>query len=183
MQLPMRSRISAVFGAAVAIAVVSGTSAPAMARDQAFFKSIVGTWKGPGRVVAGKYKGTRFVCDLTGDPLRKGETGITLGGHCRVGVFSQDMSAVISRTSDGYTGRFLDGAKGKGLDVISGDVNGDKVVVGINRKQLYGAMVANLLDRNTMNVTISVRVRDRYVPVIGMTLSREQDERTVGSIQ
>ena len=128
-------------------------------------------------------RGRSFVCDLTGDALKKGEAGIALGGHCRVGMFSQDMSAVITRTGQGYAGRFLDGADGKGLDVISGEVDGNRVVVGINRKQLYGAMVANLLDPNTMNVTISVKVRDEYVPVIGMTLSREQDQRTVGSIQ
>ncbi len=183
MQALTRNRTNALLAAAFAVASVAGAAVPAAARDQTFFKSMIGTWKGPGRVVAGKYKGTRFVCDLTGDPLEKGETGIAMGGHCRVGLFSQDMSAVISRTREGYTGRFLDGAQGKGLDVVSGNVDPNKVIVGINRKQLYGAMIANLLDPNTLNVTISVKVRDQYVPVIGMTLTREQDARTVGSLQ
>ena len=162
--------------------VVTG-AALAETHDKAFFDSVVGTWKGPGRVVAGKYKGTRFECNLTGDPLKSGATGIAMGGHCRVGVFSQDMDAVITRTSSGYSGHFLDGAKGKGLDVISGDVGSNKVVVAINRKQLYGAMVASMHGPNTMNVTISVKVDNRYIPVIGMTLQRDLDNSTVGSIQ
>ncbi len=181
--VPQIRRLAGAVLGAVALAAIGCTAAPAMARDQAFFDSIVGTWKGPGRVVAGKYKGTRFVCDLTGDPLKPGRTGIAMGGHCRVGVFSQDMSAVITRAGTGYEGRFQDGAEGKGLDVISGEVGSHKAVVGINRKQLFGAMVANLLSPDTMNVTISVKVQDHYVPVIGMTLTRSKDERTVGSVE
>ena len=177
------SRLSALACAALAVSFVTAIPASAETRDKAFFDSVVGTWKGPGKVVAGKYKGTRFECDLTGDPLKKGETGVAMGGQCRVGVFTQDMNAVIARTAEGYTGRFLDGAKGKGLDVISGDIGENKVVVAINRKQLYGAMVASMHGPNTMNVTISVKVDDRYVPVIGMTLQRDLDNRAVGSIQ
>ncbi len=52
---------------------------------------------GPGEIVAGKYKGTKFNCDLTGEPLGEKETGIKLGGTCRVGVFKQPMSAVIAK--------------------------------------------------------------------------------------
>lgn len=170
------------FGAFLAGACLAAAAPRAAASDAAFFRSVIGTWKGPGQVVAGKYKGTRFVCDLTGTPLAKGKTGIAMGGHCRVGVFSQDMSAVITRTADGYTGRFLDGADGGGLDVTSGEVEGHKVVVGINRKQLYGAMVASLHGQNTMNVTISVKVGERLIPVIGLTLSRDSAPAQVGSI-
>ena len=181
MQPLIRTRVSALFGAAIAIA--AWTCAPALARDQGFFKSIAGTWKGPGRVVAGKYKGTRFVCDLIGDPLEKGETGIALGGHCRVGVFSQDMSAVISPHEPGLYRPLPRRCRRQGPRRHLGRGRRGQGVVGINRKQLYGAMVANLLDPNTMNVTISVRVREQYVPVIGMTLTRDQDSRMVGSIR
>lgn len=173
-------------GAAVAViasACLVSALSTAGAKDQDFFGSVAGSWKGPGEIVAGKYKGTRFVCNLTGDALRDGGTGIRMDGSCRVGVFSQDMSAVISRGKDGYTGRFLDGADGKGLDVTSGEVRANKVVVGINRKQLNGAMVASLHGENTMNVTISVKVGERLVPVIGMTLARDTDPTHVGSIR
>ncbi|WP_407813172.1 hypothetical protein, partial [Staphylococcus aureus] len=82
--------------------------------DDVFFRSVAGVWKGPGEIVAGKYKGTKFTCDLTGEPLDDKQTGIKLGGTCRVGVFSQPMSAVISQKGNSYEGRFLDGAAGKG---------------------------------------------------------------------
>lgn len=170
------------FAAAAIVATGLAAASPASARDQAFFKAVSGSWKGPGEIVAGKYKGTRFVCDFAGDPLSGGKTGISLDGSCRVGIFSEKMSAVISQTRHGYTGRFLDGAEGKGLDVTSGDVRDNKVVVGIHRKQLFGAMVASLNDPNTMNITVSVRVGEKLVPVIGMTLSRALDHTQVGSI-
>lgn len=168
--------------AAAVVTVSLATAAPASARDQAFFNAVAGSWKGPGEIVAGKYKGTRFVCDFAGDPLAGGKTGINLDGACRVGVFSEKMTAVISQTRHGYTGRFLDGADGKGLDVTAGDVRDNKVVVAIHRKQLFGAMVASLNDPNTMNITVSVRVGEKLIPVIGMTLTRALDHTEVGSI-
>ena len=152
-------------------------------RDKAFFQSVAGTWKGPGEIVAGKYKGTKFNCSLIGESVSDAEAGIKLDGTCRVGVFKQPMSAVITQNGKGYKGKFLDGADGKGLDIVSGAVNGDKVVVGINRAQLNGAMVASLRDPNTMNITISVKVDDEMIPVIGLTLDRDLDQLAVGSIR
>ncbi|MFN7025032.1 MAG: hypothetical protein ACK4QP_11020 [Pseudorhizobium sp.] len=169
---------AAAFGATSAVA----PEASAAPRDKAFFQSVAGSWKGPGEIVAGKYKGTKFNCNLTGEPTPNGETGIKLDGTCRVGVFKQPMSALITENGKGYKGKFLDGAEGKGLDIISGAVNGDKVVVGINRAQLNGAMVASLRGHNVMNITISVKVEDQMVPVIGLTLDRDLDSIAVGSI-
>ena len=74
------------------------------------------------------------------------------------------------------------GSEGKGLDIVSGSVNGDKVVMGINRNQLNGAMVASLRGNNKMNITISVKVEDQMVPVIGLSLDRDMDSIAVGSI-
>ena len=199
----MNLRIFSLFGViAVALGATSATAPEATAapRDKAFFQQVAGTWKGPGEIVAGKYKGTKFNCNLSGEPTPSGETGIKLDGTCRVGeidadddlvavdrtcrvgVFKQPMSAVITQNGRGYQGQFLDGAEGKGLDIISGAVNGDKVVVGINRAQLNGAMVASLRGANTMNITISVKVEEQMVPVIGLTLDRDLDAIAVGSI-
>ena len=76
----------------------------------------------------------------------------------------------------------MDGAEGSGLDIISGNVVNDrKVVFAINRNQLRGIMQARLPDDNTMNVTVSVRVDNSMVPVIGMSLKRV-DEAPVGAI-
>jgi hypothetical protein len=169
--------------AAISAAALISMSMPSHANDRAFFESVAGQWKGPGEIVAGKYKGTKFVCDLKGGPTQARDAGVTLDGTCRVGVFTQKMSAVIQKKGKGYTGRFLDGADGEGLDVVSGRVSGDRVVVGINRKKLDGAMVAQLNDPETMNVTISVKVGEQMVPVIGMTLKRDLDRIATGSIR
>ncbi|SFB38933.1 hypothetical protein SAMN03159496_03351 [Rhizobium sp. NFR07] len=184
----MYSRIFSLFGglAALTLATAGTALAPqaeAASRDQMFFQQVSGVWKGPGEIVAGKYKGTKFSCNLTGSPAPGGDTGMKLDGTCRVGVFQQPMSAVISQKGRGYTGKFLDGAEGKGLDIISGSVNGDKVVMGINRAQLNGAMVASLRGENKMNITISVKVADQMVPVIGLSLDRDLDSIAVGSIK
>jgi hypothetical protein len=106
---------------------------------------------------------------------------MTLDGSCRVGVFSQPMKATVTRVGSNYSGKFNDGAEGKGLNVTSGSVTGNKVVLGLNRKELNGAMLARVADKNTMNVTVSVRVEKELVPVIGMSLKRI-DNIAVGSI-
>ncbi|AJC79567.1 hypothetical protein IE4803_CH02375 [Rhizobium etli bv. phaseoli str. IE4803] len=171
--------------AAAALSPVADVApaATAATRDKAFFESVAGAWKGPGEIVAGKYKGTKFTCNLIGEPTGDSNAGIKLDGTCRVGVFKQPMTAVISQSGSSYKGKFLDGAAGKGLDVVSGAVTEDTVVVGINRAKLNGAMIARVRDDKTMNVTVSVKVESQMIPVIGLTLTRQVDEMAVGSIQ
>lgn len=183
----MVSRIFSLFGGfAVAISVAMVAMAPqadAASRDQVFFESAAGTWKGPGEIVAGKYKGTKFTCNLIGEATRDGDAGLKLDGTCRVGVFKQPMNATIIKTAKGYTGKFLDGAEGKGLDITTGSLNGERIVLGINRAKLNGAMVASMKSDNDMNITISVKVEEQMIPVIGMTLTRDLDQMAVGSIK
>jgi hypothetical protein len=184
----MYSRFFSLFGGLAALTLVTAVpafapQAEAASRDQVFFQSVAGAWKGPGEIVAGKYKGTKVNCSLTGSPSPEGDTGIKLDGTCRVGVFQQPMTAIITQNGRGYTGKFLDGAEGKGLDIVSGSVNGDKVVMGINRAKLNGAMVASLRGDNKMNITISVKVEDQMVPVIGLSLDRDVDSIAVGAIK
>jgi hypothetical protein len=176
--------LSAILPVLAASAATAGFAASAQAaeRDRKFFQSVEGDWSGPGEIVAGKYKGTKFNCTFNGStPAAK--LGMTLDGACRVGVFSQKMSATIEhKGAKGYKGTFLDGAEGKGLDIVSGNVvDGGKVVLAINRNQLKGVMQARVAKDNTMNVTVSVRVEKELVPVIGMTLKRV-DATAVGSI-
>ena len=159
-------------GLAVSLAVGSVSATPAFAdQDEKFFRQVVGQWSGPGEVVAGKYKGTKFVCNFDGLAHPK-STGMTLDGSCRVGLFAQPMRAEVIRAGRGYRGAFQDGAAGKGLDIVSGEGNGNRMVVGLDRKQLKGAMVARLADHDTMAITVSVRVASELVPVIGMNLKR-----------
>ncbi|WP_283194484.1 hypothetical protein [Rhizobium sp. AN80A] len=172
--------------AAIALSPIADTApaATAATRDKAFFESVAGSWRGPGEIVAGKYKGTKFTCNLIGEPVTDGNgTGVKLDGTCRVGVFKQPMTALITQSGSSYKGKFLDGAAGKGLDVVSGTVTDDTVVVGLNRAKLNGAMIARVRDDKTMNVTVSVKVESQMIPVIGLTLSRQLDEITVGSVQ
>ena len=183
----MYSRFFSLLGGLAAVMSVSGglavSDVQAASRDDVFFGSVAGVWSGPGEIVAGKYKGTKFTCDLNGEPLGDKETGIKLNGTCRVGMFSQPMSAVISKKGSSYEGKFLDGSEGKGLDITSGQVSGDKVVLGINRAKLNGAMVARVTNNTSMNITISVKVADQMVPVIGLTLARDIDKMPVASIK
>ena len=167
--------------ALLASAVVATTDASASERDRRFFEQVKGEWSGPGEIVAGKYKGTRFVCNFTG-ATPQDKVGMSLDGGCRVGLFTQKMSATVEHKGrQGYRGSFMDGAVGEGLDVISGSVSSEKVVFNLNRKQLDGAMLARLPNKDTMHVTVSVKVEGQMVPVIGMNLKRV-DGVTVGSV-
>lgn len=177
------SLVGSLAATAVSASFLVAPAAHAGPRDKAFFESVAGEWKGPGEIVAGKYKGTKFNCTLKGEPTTDGDTGIKLDGSCRVGVFTQPMSATITQKGSTYTGTFLDGAAGKGLDIVSGTVADNRAVMGISRAQLNGALIARVDDPNSMNVTISVKVEDKMVPVIGMTLSRQFDSMAVGSIR
>ncbi|MDQ2634202.1 MAG: hypothetical protein M3Y78_10755 [Pseudomonadota bacterium] len=179
-----RAILSRILPLAASMAIAAGMTAPVAAgeRDRSFFHSVEGSWAGAGEIVAGKYKGTKFNCTFAGTtPARK--LGMALDGGCRVGVFMQKMSAsVVQSGKVGYQGKFMDGAEGSGLDIVSGNVVNDrKVVFAINRNALRGIMQARLPDDNTMNVTISVRVDDDMVPVIGMSLKRV-DDIAVGAI-
>jgi len=44
-------------------------------------------------------------------------------------------------------------------------------------------MVASLRGDNKMNITISVKVEDQMVPVIGLSLDRDVDSIAVGAIK
>ncbi len=178
-----RAFLSAALPIGVAITTWAAMSGAAVAseKDKRFFSNIEGEWSGPGEIVAGKYKGTRFTCNFKG-ATPDGKVGMSLDGGCRVGLFTQKMSAKVEHSGrKGYRGSFMDGSKGEGLDVIGGTVNGRKVTLTLNRNQLNGAMLANLPDDDTMHVTVSVKVASQMVPVIGMNLKRI-DARTVGAI-
>lgn len=179
-----RAILSVCVPLAASAVAISGLSSPAQTadRDKEFFRSIEGAWVGPGEIVAGKYKGTKFVCTFDGTTPSK-KLGMSLDGGCRVGVFTQKMSATIAQSGgSGYRGTFMDGARGSGLDITSGNVvDGRKVVLAINRNDLKGLMQARMADENTLTVTVSVAVEKTMVPVIGMNLKRV-DATAVGSI-
>ena len=155
---------------AVALPMAPSLSGEAEA-SQRYFKSIKGSWKGAGSVVAGKYKGTRFNCRLNGSQAQRSQLDVK--GTCRIGLFTQKISAKLRRRGNSYRGVFLDGAKGSGMDITSGRMGGNKLTVAINSKGLTGAIVANLVERDKLRVSISVRISDgRYVPVVGLDLTR-----------
>ncbi|MEO0635932.1 MAG: hypothetical protein AAFY73_04730 [Pseudomonadota bacterium] len=147
--------------------------APASADERGFFEGIKGKWAGSGEIVAGKFKGTRFTCFFNGD-LPQAVMGMSIDGNCRVGVFNQKMKADVAKRGGRYKGAFLDGAKGEGLDITGGRYLANKraFVMDLKRKQLRGVMRAQLRGEDNMNISISVRVNDDYVPVIGLNLKR-----------
>lgn len=148
-----------------------GSVSMAFASDEKFFRQVAGQWSGPGEIVAGKYKGTKFVCNFYGESPN-GQVGMSLDGGCRVGMLTQEMSAKVQKSGKSYVGSFLDGAGGQGLDVVGGTVRNNKAVFKILRNKLSGAMSAHMVSQDKMNVTISVQVEDELVPVIGMTLKK-----------
>jgi hypothetical protein len=177
-----RTALSALLPVLVAGSLVGGVaSATANERDKRFFEQVAGEWSGPGEIVAGKYKGTKFNCNFKG-ATPDGKIGMSLDGGCRVGLFTQKMSATVEHKGrQGYRGSFMDGAIGQGLDVIGGNVTSERVVLTLNRNQLNGAMLARMPTKDNMQVTVSVKVEEQMVPVIGMNLKRV-DARSVGSI-
>lgn len=155
--------------AAIMLTTVFGTAA--WASETQFYGKVEGQWSGPGEIVAGKFKGTKFNCVFNGiKPDRK--IGIAIDGNCRIGVFSQPINASVVKASGVYSGQFMDGEAGEGMDIIGGRYEGSKLQVKIRRKDLRGVMVANLTEQDRLNVTISVRVQNQLIPVIGMTLKR-----------
>ena len=166
---------------AIALALAAAFPAAASDRDARFFSKIEGKWRGPGEIVNGKYKGTKFTCVFDG-LTPNNELGMTLDGGCRVGLFSQKMKAEVVRSGRSYTGTFMDGALGDGLDVIAGNVSRNGVVLTLQRNQLRGAMLARLASEDQLNITVSVNVGDQLVPVIGMKLDR-LDGVSVGAVR
>ena len=156
-------------------------SSVALSSDKNFFHNIQGQWSGPGEIVAGKYKGTKFVCTLGGKNTQT-KVGMEVDGTCRVGVFSQPMSAMIIKAGGGYVGKFLDGETGNGMDVTGGRYTKGRLVADIKRKDLNGIMVANLSNPNALKVTVSVNHNGNMVPVIGMHLQRTTDNVVTGSV-
>ncbi len=154
----------------------------AFASDVQFFKGIEGKWSGPGEIIAGKYKGTKYICTFDGTNPKKGH-GMTIDGSCRVGVFSQKMTAHITKKGSTYKGAFLDGAKGDGMDVTGGRYTRNRIIVDIVRKNLKGIMVVNLEDKNQLKATISVRHNKQLIPVIGMNLKRIDTGTVTSSIK
>ena len=158
------------------------TTTASHASDIRFFRNIVGQWSGPGEIVAGKYKGTKFVCTFDGSKPQSTE-GMEINGSCRVGVFAQPMSAVITKSGGRYSGKFLDGQKGEGMDVTGARYTKNRLVASMIRHNLNGITVVNLDNPDAMNVTISVKHGKTIIPVIGMNLARKTDGVVTGSIR
>lgn len=150
---------------------VSAAATPAEASSR-YFGNVKGTWTGSGEIVAGKYRGTRFSCRLKG--TSPSGSRMKIAGSCRIGLFSQKVAATLRKRGRGYRGTFLDGAKGNGMDITSGRLDRNRLTVAINRKELNGAMVANLVNRSTLRISISVWAGEDYVPVIGLELKRQR---------
>lgn len=169
----MRFSVLAPVGAGLLAFMLSwGQALAGPTSESAFYRFVSGKWAGPGEIVAGKFKGTKFTCAFDGSSPDR-VTGLKIDGTCRVGMFSQPMNALFKRAGAGYTGQFLDGEAGEGMDVVGGRYTRSRLVVEIRRKDLRGVMVARLRDNDKLNITISVRVDSRLIPVIGMELERK----------
>ena len=112
--VPVRAFLTLLAASAVTLPT---TGAQAADQDRKFFKSVEGNWAGPGEIVAGKYKGTKFNCTFEGTtPVST--AGMTLDGGCRVGVFTQKMTASIERKAS--SARAVIGGAGGAAIVATG---------------------------------------------------------------
>jgi len=171
-----------IFSIVFTIILLSFAANVAQASDKQFMKNIVGKWSGPGEIVAGKFKGTKFVCTFDGSKPAKND-GMKIDGSCRVGVFAQPMNAIINKVGGKYSGKFLDGQKGEGMDITGARYTKNRLVANIIRHNLDGITVVNLNNPNQMKVTVSVKHNTTVIPVIGMNLSRLTDNVVTGSIK
>ena len=168
--------------AAALIATVPAAAA-AESDDDAFFRQVAGKWTGPGQIMEGKLKGTHFKCMLDGAPVTGKETGFTLDGKCRAGLFSHPMKAVFIRDGNSYRGQFLDGEDGDGLAVTGGSIEERTAVIGLKREKVEGALVTNLVGEDDLNITLLIKGGTRFIPVINLTLQRKGDPMKVGAIK
>jgi len=144
------------------------------AREKVVFQNFEGQWNGAGEIVAGKYKGTRFSCHFVGAATLR-TIGLSLDGSCRVGLFSQAMKAQITRHPTGaFLGQFNDGAKSQGMDITAARIGTDHMQFDLNRQNLQGTMLARLEGQDVMSISLSVKVMDEFVPVVGMNLKRDE---------
>ncbi|AQS41764.1 MAG: Hypothetical protein BHV28_10750 [Candidatus Tokpelaia hoelldobleri] len=130
-----------------------------------------GRWSGAGEVVAGKYKGTKFNCSLSG-ATEDTFIGMTLEGRCRSGIFSQPMKARIVRGAQGYYGTFNDGATGNGLDITAGKISKNHMILSLYHEKLNGVMTAHLNNAASLDITLAVQVQNTLVPLIDIRLKR-----------
>jgi len=170
--------------AALSLAVlVSPLAAKAESNDDAFFQDVAGRWQGSGKIIEGKLKGKRFRCTLDGVPATAPEEGFRLEGSCRSGLLSHKVTAAFLRDGDGYHGHFLDGEDGEGLDVTGGIVKNRTAIIDVKREKVTGAVVTNLMSDDDLNITVMIRGHTKFVPVIGLSMKRQTDGTTVGSIK
>ena len=108
---------------------------------------------------------------------------MNVDGSCRVGVFSQPMNAFIVKHASSYSGQFLDGSKGEGMDVTGARYTKDRIIASIKRKNLNGTVITNLENPNQMKITISVKHEGRTIPVIGINLKRLTGTVVTGSVE
>jgi len=154
----------------MALFIVDGVGAQEMSGN--FFRALDGKWRGSGEVVAGKYKGTRFQCNFN-SLSGLATIDLLLDGTCRMGLFSQSLKAQVRGSKNGVlSGSFNDGARGEGMDITAGKIGKDHVVLDLLRDNLQGKMLAQLKNKNTMHITLSVKVSEHFIPVVGLDLQR-----------
>ena len=180
-RMPLAYCIKAGFAASLLLCAIGAHAGER--EDRAFFEAVAGQWSGPGKIVEGKMKGTRFTCALDGLPLTGDETGFRLDGKCRTGMFSHPVSAVFIRDGETYRGQFLDGEDGDGLNVVGGAVKDSKAVIDLKRHDITGALVTNLQSDDDLNITLLIKGGTRFVPVIGLSLKRDTDNIAVGAVK
>ena len=170
-------------GAVIIIGIIAANSSIARAESpeetKAYFKSIQGKWAGKGEVVNGKYKNTKFKCELTGKTPKK--LGMEIKGFCRIGLIYQTITATIIKNKGYYKGKFLGGAKGNGLDVVGGRLRNKRFTAALTRKKINGTIIIDATKKNKMDIILTVEFKGNLYPIVELAMQREKKKRGLPS--
>ena len=146
-----------------------------------YFESIQGKWAGKGEVIAGKYKNTKFICNING---KTPETiGMDIDGDCRIGFISQKISAFVEKNHNLYRGEFLGGAEGNGLDIIGGVLKDEKFTAYLVRDNLGGTIEINGQKKDNMKIDIAIEYQEQLYPIIVLNMVRENKKKKRRALQ
>lgn len=165
---------------ALSLAGLSLPSATSAEENDAatFMERFSGEWRGTGKLLIGPETGLKFNCALDGNPSRT-ELTFDMSGKCWAGRLSAQVYAKLhyNAETNRFYGDFLDGAKGKGVDVI-GERKDYGFSLLLSRGMTQGELIAKPAGNNKMTITIflSDSARTRSMAVAAMGFARKGEK-------
>lgn len=162
--------LSLALSAALAVA-----AAALPARADELMTQFSGEWEGTGLLLFGPQYGTKFNCELKGNPSDS-QLNFNLTGRCWLGALSAPVRARLRYNADTrqYYGEFMDGADGQGADIV-GARAGEAISLRLMRGRLQGRLTAETVTDDQLKVMMFYRdmENNRELPVVAMGFARK----------